>query len=373
MKINIVKLNCEDENETSLSLRAWEYSRSPGNTTAEEIFELNLPVNEMPSAILEIESTILEREIIVSMRDHNVWARTSRVDDPLKFDIPVIINLGKYKDLKEESISLMTDAKNIGMRQDEYRMLLPLIALTKYTISINLRSLILLRNFFKDLYDTGIYRSNLPPVILLGAYKNLSNVIVKMTGSANLDKYPNINLLPVLKEKTSGRHGGFITYSGTINFGLRSHLIRHRSVFMNDNLLEIINSESFDKLTLESKVEINVTSSVEFWTRIVSNRSCWLAHYGMWKGLLDEVSKHIDSDIDKILPCSCGACPFGADNELRLENKDPNPPCPIYISNNNIVTNKKVIDEMVNQMLEDERPVFWAAEINKARKIWSGE
>lgn len=373
MKINIVSLNYEDEKRVHLSKRAWNYSRTNDDSEENDILGLNLPVNEIPNAVLEIESTIIEREIIASMRDHHMWARSSRVDDPLKFEIPDVIKDDlKFARLVADSISMMVEAKEIS-RQDEYRMFMPAIALSKFTLSLNLRSLIILYKFFNKLSS---YKDtpNFPPEISNNAAIQLAKVITEMrAGMVDTNRYPEVNLLPEVKEMTSGRVGGFITYSGYISLSLRSHLIRHRMLFMNDNLLEIILSPAFDHLTLETKVKVNITSSIEFWKRIVSTRSCWLTHYRMWKEIIDEVSKYIDEDIENVLPCANCKCPFSVDNEARLEERDPNPPCPIYVSQNNIITNKKTIDRMMDQVLDDRRPTFWGIKINSARKIWSGE
>lgn len=369
MKINIVKLNILDNDCVHLSKRAWQHSRTGDTSTLPEILSLNLPANEIPNAVLEVECSIIEREIIASMRDHHMWARSSRVDDPIEFEMhPLIAEQIDFHAMAIASKDLMREAKNIA-RQDEYRLLMPVMALTKFTLSINLRSLILLQKFFIGVSQTKSFTTpNFPVKVSMDAAYQLGEVIDKMTVGANLSKYPTVNVLPEVKEMTSGRTGGFITYSGTIGFSLRTHLIRHRMLFMNDNLLEIITSPTFDELTLESPVKVNITSSIDFWKRIVSTRSCWLTHYRMWKEIVETVSQYIDEDIENILPCSNGQCPFSVDNNARLDDKDPNPPCPIYTNEKELLVSKRHVVNMYEQLMEDKRPEFWQNHIGKVEK-----
>ena len=125
MKIEIIS----DDRVSSgknLSRVAWELSRSPDDTTPlDTILSIDAPVNEIPSIVMSIECTILEREIFASFRDHVMWARTSRVDAPSEFDVPEYF---KYSEVMDDVVMLKERIKtdmDAGIIQDEYRMHMP--------------------------------------------------------------------------------------------------------------------------------------------------------------------------------------------------------------------------------------------------------
>ena len=81
MELEIISSNLENYDNIHLSRIAWELSRSPDDTTPlDTILSIDAPVNEVPSVVLSVQCTILEREIIASFRDRVMWARTSRVE-----------------------------------------------------------------------------------------------------------------------------------------------------------------------------------------------------------------------------------------------------------------------------------------------------
>ena len=142
MKIEIIS----DDRASSgknLSRVAWELSRSPDDTTPlDTILSIDAPVNEIPSIVMSVQCTILEREIFASFRDHVMWARTSRVDAPSEFVVP------EYFQLSEDNATIMLLKQKIkadmdaGIIQDEYRLHMPICAMTSFTTRLSWRGLI---------------------------------------------------------------------------------------------------------------------------------------------------------------------------------------------------------------------------------------
>ena len=91
MQIRLVSENIIEKSWSGdtrhLSDVAWVDSRHDDGTKLTDILKNDLPVNDIPSVVLSITSTIAEREVITSFTDHVMWARTSRVDDPLDFTV----------------------------------------------------------------------------------------------------------------------------------------------------------------------------------------------------------------------------------------------------------------------------------------------
>lgn len=368
MKLKIVKINDVDESGVPLNLRAWKFSRNNDETKYSDVVKLDLPANEIPSAVIEFESTIIEREIMASMRDHSMWARTSRVDDPLKFEIASILRGdSEYSQSAENARNKMLVDKKRGIRQDEYRLHMPLFAITKFTMSINFRSIVILQRYFSHLYHLSPH-SAMGSVYYdaAGAFKF---IIRQFTNYSFLEGVAHREILPEVKEVETGKVGDFITYSGEVPFSLRTHIIRHRTIFMNDQLKEIALHEEFSSFNLSTRMSISITSSVEFWKDIVTKRSCWLVHYSMWHQIIKGIFRLLPELGEDILPCNGDgkSCCYEKDVLSRCKNEDPNPPCPIYLTDNGIKVNEIVKQNISKQFVLDSRPLFWTKRIGEVK------
>jgi len=371
MKLKIVKINKEDGMGVPLNVRAWKYSRNNDETSFKDVMELDLPVNEIPSIVVEIESTIIEREVLTSMRDHSMWARTSRVDDAINFKIPLILEKHiKYKEYADHAHGRMIQDKSKGARQDEYRLHMPLFALTRYTMSINLRSLVIIQKYFSHLkisaQDIGLKELYHDAA---GAFKFMIEQFTSDSSFLIGIKYKEI--LPRVEKIQNGRISDFITFSGSIPFSLRTHLIRHRMIFMNDKLKEIATHSEFHTFNLKTEMSVSITSNVGFWTDIVAKRSCWLVHYSMWEQIIKVIFKFLPEPElgEEILPCNGNgkSCCYEEDVKSRLQNKDPNPPCPIYLAANEIPVSKEMKQQISKQFVLDHRPIFWTKSIGEIK------
>lgn len=80
---------------------------------------------------------------------------------------------------------------------------------------------------------------------------------------------------------------------------------------------------------------------------ILGRRGCWIAQLGMWKPLLIDMVEELATKIHPIFrtlvrpPClnqrgQFTACPFVKDNLLRLQGKDPEPPCPAFLYHHDV-------------------------------------
>ena len=155
MIINIISEDTIAEKKHIARL-CWELSRSPDDETPlDTILSIDAPVNEIPSYVLNIECTILEREIFASFRDHVMWARTSRVDSPS--DFTTFSYFDRYKHHLEFIRSSIDKKVRLGIIQDEYRMLIPLCSNTSFSTRISWRGLIKIYKFYEHLSEIDNY------------------------------------------------------------------------------------------------------------------------------------------------------------------------------------------------------------------------
>ncbi len=350
----------DERSEIFLSKHIWDFSRPQGhNMDLDRILSVDAPVNEFPTITLRLTSTILEREVIASMRDHTMWAQGSRVEDPTKWEIPEhIMNLypRDFRRLKQE----MIDLKSTGVRQDEYRLLTPVLSYTSYAIKISLRSLVKLALHFEELGKDSL--SNVSGIFRDSA-TDLWRMVNELTRHRvdELKAYRYIDLTPALGPlaMTTDRVGDFVVVGAYIPFSLRTHLIRHRSLFMKDDLKNFVADHGVGA-TLSDKIRVQAAGTDEAWTEVITKRSCWMAHYGMWSDIIRRVQGMFPTHL---LPCNDGRCPFPADAELRYTDADPNPPCPIHAALHDIPVSERVMDQMAELVHNDNRGLFWTEQI----------
>jgi hypothetical protein len=311
---------------------AWRLSRDKdAEYNVDEVAAVDAPVMEMPSMVLAFSHmTILEREIICSLRNHVVWARTSRVDNPLNFTVPEEFQVGTHLRFKTQ----MHDAKQCGQSQDEWRLLMPLVAHTAWVQRISLRDLARLAKYFGYLSD----KAKWPPLAARFAalqYK-MTEVIAETCGGkvahTIMDHAPLIRYL--FEGIIPSTQGGFVLKQGYFKFisvmvpiATRAQIIRHRELQFVDDLWALINTaeNSLPFLQLDNCVFMQLSARSDVWQAILSRRACWIAQADLWQPIIKAFG------MQPPLPCDDGKCPFELDARARLEEgKDPNPPCPRF-------------------------------------------
>jgi len=353
MKIEIIS----DDRVSSgknLSRVAWELSRSPDDTTPlDTILSIDAPVNEIPSIVMSVQCTILEREIFASFRDHVMWARTSRVDAPSEFVVP------EYFQLSEDNATIMLLKQKIkadmdaGIIQDEYRLHMPICAMTSFTTRLSWRGLI-------KIYKLYEYLATINEYFVVGkAELNNKFQLHKYAGN-----YSFVNPIPMLQEKemVSGNIGPVVTVFQEMTIGLRAQVVRHRNYTIKDNLMEIIKSKDCWTRTLGDKIKISISAEIEFWKTVVNKRQCWIAQYGIWKDIIIVAQEYI-SISEQDLPCNKGFCPYTRDAELRHTDDDPGAPCPIHSDLTSTPIAQKYMDMV--RIEASYRPAFWQKHIDK--------
>ena len=353
MKIEIIS----DDRVSSgknLSRVAWELSRSPDDTTPlDTILSIDAPVNEIPSVVMSVQCTILEREIFASFRDHVMWARTSRVDAPSEFVVPEYFQVSEERDkiiLLKEKIKADMDA---GIIQDEYRLHMPISAMTSFTTRLSWRGLVKIYKLYQQLAKINEY-------FIVGKTE-LNNKFQLHKYAGN---YSYVDPIPMLKEneRKSGVIGPIVTVCQEMTIGLRAQVVRHRNYTIKDNLMEIIKSEDCWTRTLGDKITISISAEIEFWKTVVNKRQCWIAQYGIWKDIIIAAQEYI-SISEQDLPCNKGFCPYTRDAELRHTDDDPGAPCPIHSDLTSTPIDQKYMDMV--RIEASYRPAFWQKHIEK--------
>lgn len=350
MKMKIIgkDTNCFDQ--MPVVKAAWTNSRHLDDTPVAQLYGIDAPVSDFASVTLDVTCTIIEREIICTMRDHIVWARTSRVDDPAEFDIDEHFDPDNYV---ENKMKMRAERKK-GVAQDTYRMSLPVVALTRLTMKISARSLVKLIRSFQWLND---------PLFRDAAWE-CERVYRDAFGHEPPESIKYVELFPDIVERDStGATGDQVVVSAQVPIALRAQMIRHRALYTKTNKTDLF--YDYEENTIGTPVVIQASGDRSVWEDLIAKRACWMAQADLWAPLLNRVSRLLNIE-SRALPCKNGSCPYDKDAQLRYTDADPGAPCPMHA----VLTERKIVDysSIHAQMVREQRPHFWMSIIKRSQE-----
>ena len=333
--------------------KSWIISRNNQDLIDEfECLKIDTSINDIPKIILEMETTILEREIITSTRRYEMWARTSRIDDICNFIVDEKFHSPHHDDLRQ----VMIDSKILGVSQDIYRMNLPLVSNTRYVLQLGLRTFIKLYKYF-------VYLRDISPMgeIFDGIIKEFYNILLISFDVDKtqilIDNYKMIKYNGIIEsfEEKTNELNGFIIHSSFIPFSLRTHLARQLDISINDNLIDFITSKYLLDFTIGEKIFVQLGAPKSFWERVAEKRGCWIVQHDIWKPLLDKMNLKMDP------PCNGDGkkCILNYDAELRYKDSKHGAPCPIHARDNKINLTKEQKSGIIKQIEAENKSNYW--------------
>lgn len=339
-----ISAECVEPFDLGAIQKAWKHSRpnDPG-TDLETILKVDAPVNEFTHATFQITVPIILREVLCSLREHVVWARTSRVEN---------LDVWPILDIAHERFELRTKIEHLHERmmkqkekgQDHFRMELPLGYMTQLSVRFSWRTFVrFCSSLMAECHHAEFVHGE--GSLMAVAFGSLRWALQEAVSRAipHKDKpfleyavlssaYGVEKLCPYATSHEPGimRSGSFITVRlPSVPIALRAQMVRHRPLMVRDTLRDYFTDSSL-ALPIKSTVRMEVACSVETADAIASKRNCWISQTDLWQPFVEQLNKVVE--VGPVLPCSTtGACPYGRDNELRLAGKDPAPPCPIWL------------------------------------------
>lgn len=310
-------------NVTDVREAAWDVSRpytGEKKTSMKSLDKMDFSLQMLKTVTLHIKSSAFFRELLTTIRPYAMWSQSSRVNAVSSVKAP------DYLEDQHEFYSIIrsiTDRINNGCNQDEARLDLPIAHVSEFVFSTDIRTLIC---FLKSL---EIYNPK-----LFGVYGQ-QIIDVLDIGDLNEYKFPSIikdaNWTDADEELAFGTYkiGSTFVVKTKMSISLRAQFARHTGVKIKDNYFW----KSFDLMDPLSK-EIDVILTVDdfMWQKVISHRSCWIAHYEMYEGFILSYLEATNSTLTDILPCKgqkleCSCTP---DVEARIAKMDPGIPCPIW-------------------------------------------
>jgi hypothetical protein len=317
--------------------QAWKYSRpNETNPSVERIIGVDVPVNEFSSVVFEIFAPIYIREWLVTYRDHRIWARTSRVDDLSSWNVPFM-----FKDENEACKRLydQMESEKSSAHQDEFRLNLPLAYMTHFSAVLNFRQAV-------KLMKSALECSKV-------AYKAGSHSVASQFREFSIKLFDSISKYPSLVTKAlqsysvepidigsldikfgAIKHGPLIIINvPDCSLALRAQAARHRNCILKDDFFYRLIQPLGCVRSLKDTVNLSLAMTQEQAIALARKRNCWIAQEDIWSPIISLINKFSDSAFK--LPCDKGPCTADRDNRLRIEGRDPAPPCPRYARINN--------------------------------------
>lgn len=342
-------------------LQAWRTSR-PNDAEPDfyQVLKMDVPVNEFAFFQFELTAPIAIRELICAMRNHVVWARSSRVDDLNEWPLWNSIGRAGISDCAVLFDKMQSEMKE--KHQDDFRRHLPLAYMTTFSFGMSFRDLI---KFLTALSDENkeIFRSVKSALIL--AVQNKNFVLSKKIGEAVEERwYKPHDLFPEFQPSHDALVGSFASISLKTNLQLRSQLIRHRALQFRDGFGQFFNGMLASPMS--SSIDMQVLVPIDFAKDLICKRQCWIAQESLWRQMLDKLSALVGETTVPVLPCDDGICRFKRDNDLRKQKKDPSPPCPIAarLENEKMELQEKEFAIKYSEMRSHRQ--FWLENIERA-------
>jgi hypothetical protein len=328
--------------------RSWNFARHYLNDNQDtlDVISMNLPVNSFETFEFHVESSIMFRDLIFTVRPITAWAVSNRVIDfnELHLDEQEVSLLGTREKLQVQ-LQTCINRVNAGEKKDYVKENLPLMTATKYSIKIDLRTLL------SFLYTLQLHSPKYFDIVYnnLIKYKELSEIldIDNFNKFRKADMYQKLSLnsdeMKLAKEGKSLSMGSMHLVSGTSSANIMAQFIRQHGSIIKNGLWNLFVGTPDKLMNSDSTIIIPVLGYIEdsAFRNLLSTRTCYFAQMDKagptsWDCILSGFLKNISPEkFLELLPChgDCNKCKIRNEMIPRVDGRDSNTPCPILIEN----------------------------------------
>jgi hypothetical protein len=308
--------------------RAWETSR-PGITekdiSFDKVMDMDFSLNSMMVYTLEIRSSVIFRDLLLSVRPIEAWAMSIR-NMPVNLDTVCLSSEFEDRDDYYAQILKMFKLMDEGASRDQARDVLPLAVSTTYTITIDFRALM---GFCKAIEERN------PRLFMEYCVPMLDE-----TGTEHMYTTTKVrSSLPYLMIQENERTLG-VKEVGNMMFGHYQMKMAMASQFLRQHYSKIKiglwnELDNYYDLDMDQSDKIDVAFYIDTtsYNRLMQMRSHWLIDWSndMWGSLVgDHIKGMTTLDFWEFTPAGGGRSdPYFADGMGRVLMKDPGVPCPI--------------------------------------------
>ena len=310
-------------------IAAWNTSRpnfQPGDLSFEEIERMDLSLNSMKVYTLEIRSSVLFRDLILSLRPIQCWAQSTR-SAPLDRETLRISSEFSHMKSDDRKIDEMINRFEEGEPRDKVRGLLTTSVSTVYTLTIDHRvlmafckSLLLLNKNLFELYGAMLLES----IDGFDAFnKSTVHPIHPFVTITNEER----------REYRAEEVGSMIFGFYNMKCAMAAQFLRQHYSKIKIGYWDMIPNFFESSMSQSDTVDVAFYIDKASYERLMSMRSHWALDWStdMWGGLIGDFIKNMSTEeFWNFLPNGGGKRdPYWADVYNRVLRKDPGLPCPI--------------------------------------------
>lgn len=310
---------------------AWKTSRpkfTEENLHFDRIAEMDLSINSMCIYTFEIRSSVIVRDLILSIRPIAPWAMSTR-SMPINRDTICLSSEHLNRDDDYAKISAMFDKLEDGASRDQVRDMLPLTVSSTYTFTIDYRALI---SFCKNL---EIISPMLYHIYAIPMFREAGIGYMEFYKSNVKESLKYYLIEPNEKIKGVFTSGNIVHTHFAMKAALASQFLRQHYSKIKIGLWNILNKEGYDELDLDQSSQIDVVGYIDVhsYSALMSIRSHWVIDWGMdmWGGIVGAYIENMSpAKFWAFIPNGNGKNdPYWADVYNRVVHEDPGVPCPI--------------------------------------------
>jgi len=347
---SIVVMDSYDE-----KMSAWKISKPQllhdDEKIKEKVESMDLPLNGLASYVFHINSSIMFRDLIFTLRPAAMWAKSNRISN---IDYDNMFISGEYdidvrdRNIDIEQLSEVIDSIANGEEQELAKKMLPMSCNTEFVISIDDRTLVA---FLKTLMTHSIDVYNIYGKLFLSALGVDSSYIKNRHCGDIFDKlsiskleFDSVNKVEFALDSIASVH--------KVSSNLMAQFIRQHYSTVKNQLFNIVKDTSIYDLysTCNEDIIVAMYANRKSFDRTISVRTCWFAQFddddnSSWSYILSPfIIDKTPSEFASILPCRGDGknCKIREDMMAKIELRDNLYPCPILIEDPALVKKRKL-------------------------------
>lgn len=308
---------------------AWNTSRpnfKPGDISLEEIRRMDLSLNSMKVYTLEVRSSVIFRDLLLSLRPIQCWAQSTR-SAPLNRHTLRLSEEYSHLEEDDKKIDEMIRRFDAGESRDKVRDLLTTSISTVYTVTIDHR---VLMAFCKSLQELDLDTFSLYGAMILTAINGWGDFFESTVQPI----HPFVTITDEeSKSFRTERAGGMIFGYYEMKCAMAAQFLRQHYSKIKIGYWDLVPGLLTRSLSQSDTIPVAFYIDEASYHRLMAMRSHWALDWSMdmWGPLIgDYTSTMTPDEFWDFLPNGGGKKdPYWADVYNRVLRKDPGIPCPI--------------------------------------------
>jgi len=319
-------------------LSAWIHSRPGFNhrkIDMDKIGSMDMSINSLCMLTFEIDSSLIFRDWLFSIRPIFPWARSSRSAPLSKMNTKISAEFGS---IGQDRIDEVLENVRNGIPQDIAREGLPMTMATSFTVMMDFRTVCGLIKTMKEL-DDSLYM--IYGTLFENSIKHISGAL-----NNNVREFSESYLITECEMDKNGAEsvGSMLCGSYDMKCALMAQFLRTSHATVKTELWNIIKDKGYAHaryMTQRDTVKVVFYMGNSEYDRLMRLRSHWFADWSedMWGKMVGDYVKNMaPREFYDFIPNGNGKPdPYHRDMMSRITGEEHNLPCPIMTENPNYV------------------------------------